>query len=203
MTRLPAPPVLLITNRLRSARPLPEVLDAAFAAGCRWASLREKDLTPAARLDLLASLLPIARRHGARLTVHADLEAAAACDGVHLPGGGDVRAARARLGPDALVGLSCHAPAEVARAAADGADYATLSPIFPTSSKPGYGPALGPAALTGAATAGIPVLALGGVDAANAAACRAAGAGGIAVMGGIMTAADPQAAMAAIIAGWG
>ena len=76
-------------------------------------------------------------------------------------------------------------------AASAGADYVTLSPIFPSASKPGYGPALGTNILGEAAKLGIPVLALGGVTADKAAACRAAGAAGIAVMGPAMRSSDP------------
>ncbi len=202
MTALPDPPILLITDRLGARTPLAAVLEEAFAAGCRWASLREKDLTPAERLDLLRALLPVARRHGAVLTVHGDLEAARLCDGIHLPGGGDVRAARAVLGRDSLVGLSCHTLDDVRRAAEAGADYVTLSPIFPTDSKPGYGPALGSGIVAQAERFGVPVLALGGIAPANAAACRAGGAAGIAVMGGVMAAEYPGAAMAALIRAW-
>jgi len=195
---IPAPRLLLITDRAQARRPLADILDAAFAAGCRWASLREKDLDPAARLALLEELLPVARRHGAVLTVHGDLEAARRCDGVHLGAGGDVAAARAALGPDRLVGLSCHSAAEV-RGLSPAPDYVTVGPVFPTASKPGYGPALGPGALAEAADSGIPVLALGGVEAGNAAACGAAGAG-IAVMGGVMRADDPGATVEALLA---
>lgn len=202
MTRLPDPPVLLITDRARARAPLAEVLDAAFAAGCRWASVREKDLPAADRLALVRTLLPVARRHGAVLTVHGDLDAARRCDGVHLPGGGDVRAARAALEPDATIGLSCHGPDDVRRAAEAGADYVTLGPVFPTDSKPGYGPALGPETVGAARRFGVPVLALGGVTPANAAACRAAGAAGIAVMGGVMAADDPAAAMRTLLRAW-
>ena len=73
------------------------------------------------------------------------------------------RAARERLA-DAIIGVSAHSLADVAAAAATGADYVTLSPIFLTESKPGYGPALGIESLRTAAALGIPVLALAGVD---------------------------------------
>lgn len=199
---LPSPPLLLITDRAQARLPLPALLDAAFAGGLRWASLREKDLDPAARRDLLAALLPVARRHGAVLTVHADLDAARLCDGLHLPEGGDVAAARAALGPAALVGVSCHDRAGVARAAAAGADYVTLGPVRLTASKPGYGPALGFGSLRDAASLGVPVLALGGVDAGCAGDCRAAGAAGLAVMGGPMRAADPAAEARTLVAAW-
>ena len=79
-------------------------------------------------------------------------------------------------------------------------DYVTLSPIFPSPSKPAYGPALGIEALAAtAAQVRIPVLALGGVDATNLRACLDAGAAGAAVMGGIMGADDPAGMAQALI----
>jgi thiamine-phosphate pyrophosphorylase len=91
-----------------------------------------------------------------------------------------------------VVGRSCHSAAELAAAAAEGCDYATLSPIFPSASKPGYGPALGVDALRDAP---LPVYALGGVDPTNARTCVEAGAVGVAVMGYVMRAADPALAV--------
>ena len=76
-----------------------------------------------------------------------------------------------------------------------GADYVTLSPIFLSDSKPGYGPALGLDVLAAAAEADAapgPVVALAGITPDNAASCLAAGAAGIAVMGEIMRAEDPE-----------
>lgn len=76
--------------------------------------------------------------------MHDDLDAAQALGiGIHLPAQGSVAEARRVLGPGALVGISAHSVEDVAAAVGAGAYYATLSPIFPTSSKPGYGPALG------------------------------------------------------------
>src|SRR5207253_4071572 len=102
-------------------------------------------------------------------------------------------AARARL-PGALIGASAHSAEEAAALLRAGADYITASPIFITASKPGYGPALG---LDGfariVAQARGPVVALGGITPENAATCFTAGARGIAVMGEVMRAADPQA----------
>ena len=63
-------------------------------------------------------------------------------DGVHLPGGSDPHAARMRL-PQALIGASAHSAAEAAAQLHAGADYVTVSPVFLTASKPGYGPAIG------------------------------------------------------------
>ena len=114
-------------------------------------------------------------------------------DGVHLPSGGSPEAARARL-PGALIGASAHSADEAAALLRAGADYVTVSPVFLTASKPGYGPALG---LNGLAriVAGAPgaVVALGGITLENAALCLGAGARGIAVMGEVMRSADPRA----------
>jgi thiamine-phosphate pyrophosphorylase len=199
--RLPAPPLLLISDRTQALRPLAAIVEAALAGGCRWFSLREKDLPPDERRRLLAELVALGHRHGAVVTAHSDLEAVAAAgaDGVHLPGGGDPATARAIM-PGALIGASAHSPAEAAALLGGGADYVTLSPVFATASKPGYGPALGLAGLaeTVAGTSG-PIIALGGITAANAAACVAAGAGGVAVMGEVMRAADPEAAVRALV----
>ncbi|AWK85276.1 thiamine phosphate synthase [Azospirillum thermophilum] len=193
MTVLPDPPLLAITDRRQAALPLPDLAERLFASGLRWLSLREKDLPADQLLALAGAVLQRARRHGARLTLHGEarLALAAGADGVHLPDGGDAVAARRLLGPRALIGVSCHDRERLLRAAGEGADYATLSPVFATASKPGYGPALGPDLLRRmVAGVPIPVLALGGVEAGNLAGCLEAGAAGAAVMGTLMR--DPD-----------
>jgi len=200
--RLPVPPLLVISDRSQARRPLAAIFEAALAGGCRWFSLREKELPPDERGRLLGGLVELGHRCGAVVTAHADLEAvvAAGADGVHLPGGADPATARARL-PGALIGASAHSAAEAAALLRAGADYVTLSPIFATASKPGYGPALGLAGLAeAAALAPGPVIALGGITAANAAACVEAGSLGVAVMGEVMRAADPRTCVAALVA---
>jgi len=197
--RLPSPPVLVITDRYQAQRPLEEIAAALFDGGCRWLSLREKDLPVPERRALLQRFAALAREFGATVTVHDDLDAAAALGlGVHLPAHGSIVEARRALGAKALIGISAHDAAEVVNAAATSADYATLSPIFLTQSKPGYGPALGLDALSGPWK--LPVLALGGVDGENAAACLEAGAAGVAVMGEAMRAASPKDFMAGLLA---
>jgi thiamine-phosphate pyrophosphorylase len=125
--------------------------------------------------------------------------AAATGTGVHLPSGGSPEQARARLGKDVLIGLSVHSVDEATRADPT-ADYVTLSPIFGSISKPGYGPALGVQGLADAvAHARVPIVALGGVSADNLGPCLAAGAAAVAVMGAVMAAADPEAATAALV----
>lgn len=192
--RLPEPRLLVVTDRRQAARPLEEMAAAAFAGGCRWLSLREKDLPAAAHRALLSRLLAVAKPWQAVVMVHADPSSArgAGVAGVHLPRGGSPADARAALGAPALVGVSAHDEAEIERAAAEGADYVTLSPIFASASKPGYGPALGLQGLARLAEgAAVPVVALGGIGPAEAAACIVAGAAGVAVMGAVMRAEDP------------
>lgn len=197
---LPTPALLVISDRSQARRPLGEVAEAAFRAGCRWFSLREKDLPADERRTLLAELVELGHRFDATVTAHEDIDAVGAtgADGVHLPAGADPTTARARL-PQGLIGASAHSPAEAAALLRAGADYVTLSPIFLSQSKPGYGPALGLGALGEAAVHG-PVVALAGIDETNAASCMAAGARGVAVMGEIMRAADPEATVRALVA---
>jgi thiamine-phosphate pyrophosphorylase len=199
---LPSPPLLVISDRLQARRPLIEIAEAAFRGGCRWFSLREKDLPAAERCDLLRALVLIGHNFGATVTAHEDIGAvvAAEADGVHLPGGGDPAAARARL-PRGLIGVSAHTPQEAGAQLRAGADYVTLSPIFLSASKPGYGPAVGLDALAEAARLSPgPIIALGGIDSTNAAHCLAAGARGIAVMGEVMRAADPEETVRRLVA---
>jgi thiamine-phosphate pyrophosphorylase len=204
--KLPRPPLLVITDRRAARAPLDAIAAAAFAGGCRWLSLREKDLRHDERVALLHKLVTVGKAHGARVMVHEDVAAALAAGaaGVHLPAGGSPIAARQALGDGALIGLSAHDYDDIVRAETEGADYVTLSPVFESASKPGYGPALGLDELADlAAKSLVPVLALGGVAAATAAACMAAGAAGIAVMGAVMAATDPRAATSALVAGLG
>ncbi len=200
------PRLHLITNRhLCGERSLVAGVAAAARGGVGAVQLREKDLPP-------AELLPLARAVRAGLGdtpllinggSAADLAGCLAlartvgAAGVHLPGTvGAISAARATLGPGALIGRSVHSVAEARRAAAEGANYLILGTIFATASKPGREPAgLALVAEVVAATA-LPVIAIGGITEENVAATLRAGAWGVAVMSTILTAADPALAVA-------
>jgi thiamine-phosphate pyrophosphorylase len=193
MRPLPGP-LLVITDRHQARHSIETIAAAVGRGGGRWLLLRDKDLAPAERRDLAIRLAKIAAEHGFALSVSTDIDLAAAVGaGVHLQAAAAVAPARRRLGSAAIIGVSAHGLDDVVAAAAAEADYVTLSPIFLIASKPGYGPALGTAALRAAAEREIPVLALGGVTAETAGACLAAGARGVAVMGEIMRADDPAA----------
>ncbi len=199
--RLPEPPLLVITDRKQAALPLADVVAAALAGGCRWISLREKDLPESEQLAWAEKLLPLARRFGARFTIHGDITAATNLDGMHLPEGGDARAARAALGPEKLIGLSVHTAKQVAAADPVALDYLVAGPVYESASKPGYGPALGAKGLAEfARSMSLPVIAIGGLDAANIADVMQAGAAGVAVMGGVMRASDPAQTVRGLIA---
>ena len=200
--RLPAPPLLVISDRRQARRPLEEVAEAIFAGGCRWLSLREKDLPAAQRRALLSALTVLGRRWDATVTVHEDVDAAvmSGARGVHLPRAGNPGAARARL-PGGLIGASAHSAEEATALLGSGADYVTISPVFITASKPGYGPAIGLGGLAQIVRqVPGPVIALGGITPANAPLCLSAGASGVAVMGEVMRATDPQAMVEAMLA---
>jgi len=201
--RLPDPPLLVITDRHQARRPLADVMAQAFAAGCRWASLREKDLSDDDQVALARTLLPIARRHGARLTLHGDAALAreAGVDGVHLSAGSDPVAARHMLGRDKLIGVSLHSIIETEAIDPAAVDYAIAGPAFETPSKPGYGPEIGRKGLAEiAAAARVPILAIGGLNATRAAEVLSVGPAGIAVMGGVMRAVDPGQEVRALLA---
>jgi thiamine-phosphate pyrophosphorylase len=204
--RLPEPPLLLVTDRRQARRPLVAVVGAALEAGCRWVSLREKDLPQDEQILLARSLLPRARIYGARLILHGEAAVAklAGVDGVHLPAGVDmaeVRAARAMLGGEKLIGLSIHTVTEAERIDPAAVDYALAGPAFETPSKPGYGPEIGRRGVAEIVRAApVPVLVIGGINAARVAELIAAGAAGVAVMGGVMRAADPAQEMGGLLA---
>jgi thiamine-phosphate pyrophosphorylase len=201
--KLPYPPLLLVTDRRQARLPLATIVAAALEAGCRWVSVREKDLPPDEQILLVRRLLPMARNAGAILTLHgeASLAKLAGADGVHLGSRADPAEARALLGRDKLVGVSIHAVNQAE--ALDGAqvDYALAGPAFETQSKPGYGPEIGRKGLAEiAAATSVPVLAIGGINASRIGDLIAAGAAGVAVMGGVMRAADPGQRMTGLIA---
>lgn len=184
--------MLVLTDRrqLPAGHDLVGAVTACVQAGLGAVVLRELDLPRGERQEL-------ARAVGATgvttITARTWLEGAA---GVHLAAAQQV----ADAGPAAFHGRSCHDDEEVARAVGGGAAYLTISPVGASASKPGYGPPLGAAGVRRAVrlAGDVPVFALGGVDARNAAAVRDAGAYGVAVMGAVMRADDPAAAFAGI-----
>ena len=195
--RLRLPTLCLITDRQRcGGSPLEDVVDEAIKGGVNLIQLREKDL-PTGELLALAIRLREVTRGRALLVINdrLDVAMAAGADGVHLPENGlPVAIARWLLGQHTLIGRSVHSEEAAAEAEQAGADYVQLGTIYATESKPDAKPA-GPDLVRKVSGAvAIPVLAVGGVRAENAADVIEAGASGASVISAIEAAADPQAA---------
>jgi thiamine-phosphate pyrophosphorylase len=192
----------LITNREQATEAVGSLelaVRAALEAGCRFIQLRDKTLPRRELGALAADLVALAHQSGATILIntHIDLARQTGADGLHRPADGPSLAEiRSLLGAEAIIGVSTHSLAEAEHAQDEGADYITLSPIFETPSKPGYGPSLGLAELGRVCEAvDIPVYALAGVTPERVKPCLEAGAHGVAVMGGVMRATKPDEAV--------
>lgn len=219
---VPAGLAIAVTDRalVPADRTLLEVVRAVLEGGARGVLVRERDLPARERTALVTRVARLCADHGSLLLVASPLPSplpryevgtsraptSAPLDGwgLHLRRDEPVPGALVRA--TTLLGRSCHDLAELRRASDDRLDLVTISPVARTASKPGHGPALGPAGLrdlvdTLRAEHPDPpaIIALGGVDASNAAQWIVAGADGVAVMGSVMRADDPGATMAAIL----
>ncbi|GAB4103398.1 hypothetical protein GCM10028790_24170 [Micromonospora taraxaci] len=176
--------VVVLTDRLVARDRLDRVVAGAVAGGVRWVVLREKDLPRAERAALAADLRAILADVGGTLVVAGPDPLGG--DAVHLPAAGPYPPPT-----HTVVGRSCHNQAELDRLTTE--HYATVSPVHPTKTKPGYGPPLGPDGLRRLIDISpVPVLALGGVETPDqVTTCVKAGAAGVAVLGAIMRAQDP------------
>ena len=170
-------------------------IEQAARAGLDWIQLREKDLEGRPLFDLAAKAMALcaAARNvetRARIVINDRLDVAwaARSAGVHLGETSlpvsEVARWRNQAGrADFLVGASCHSLEGAVQAAAAGADYIFFGPVFATPSKEAFGPPQGLQKLGQVCHAvSIPVLAIGGITPANAAACLQAGAAGIAAI---------------------
>ncbi len=168
---------------------------AAAEAGVRWVHLRDHGASAEAFGAAARRLAERLRRAGAVVSVNARADVARRLGaGLHLGRRGlPVAEARQVLGEKTPIGFSAHDFSEGEQAVRGGADYLFFSPIFPTMSKPEH-PGAGLDALASfcAAFPEIPVFALGGATPERVAACREAGAYGVAVLSGLLHAPDPQ-----------
>tara|TARA_R110000787_G_scaffold83815_2_gene180086 strand:+ start:684 stop:1343 length:660 start_codon:yes stop_codon:yes gene_type:complete len=171
-----------IPDPVAFARELEAALDAGDVAALQ---IRLKAAEDAVVLATLAVLKPVAEARGVAVILNdrPDLAARSGCDGVHL-GQGDASVAEARrlMGPDAMIGVTCHDSRELAMEAAEaGADYVAFGAFFPTTTKATtHRP--DPELLTiWQETVEIPCVAIGGITAANAGGLARAGADFVAV----------------------
>ncbi len=183
-----------ITPEAADAAALLAGVGAALAGGCRLVQFRDKSSPMAERLARARALRTLTRTHGARLIVNDDLALAMLidADGVHLGAAdGNLRSARAILGPQRILGASCYADfAAAAAAVAAGADYVAFGAVYPSPTKPAAVRA--PLALFERARRELPArrCAIGGLTLDDAPAVLAAGADLLAVITDLFSAPD-------------
>ena len=173
---------------------------AVLEGGCRWIQLRMKDASTEAFLHAGREVGQLCRQYGATFILddRVELVAELGADGVHL-GKNDLPVAEARrlLGPSVRIGATANTFADIERAAAAGADYIGLGPFRFTRTKSNLSPLLGIGgyrtimAQCRAAGIALPVVAIGGITAADTAEILATGVSGIALSGALLNAEDP------------
>lgn len=173
-------------------------VEAALRGGACLIQYRDKSQDRARRLDSALALRALCERHQARLIINDDVELAAESNahGVHLgPDDAPLRSARARLGPNRLIGITCQDSLERARAASEGgADYLAFGAFFASSTKPHARQATLELLREARVNSSLPICAIGGITAERAPALIEAGADLIAAVEGVFGAADIRAA---------
>ena len=192
------PDLYVILDRAAArGRELDGVLEGAIAAGCRMVQLREKEWPSGRLLPLAERLRGRCRAAGVTFIVNdrVDLAVAVEADGVHL-GQDDLppRVARPLLRPGMLLGVSTHSAEQARAAQAARADYVAVGSIFSTATKAGF-ELVGPGLLRELRPEmRVPLIAIGGITAANVGEAIRAGADGVAVISAVCGAPDPEAA---------
>jgi len=194
-----------LTPGMQDTERLAALVAAALDGGAAAVQYRAKEASAALRLVQARVIARIVAARGGVYIVNDDAALARAVDahGVHLgEDDGGIEAARALLGPERLIGVSCYADLDRAReAVARGADYVAFGSFFPSSTKPSARRA-DPAVLAAARALGVPVVAIGGITAGNAGALIDAGADSLAVIADVFghdDAADVQRAADEIV----
>ena len=198
------PPLYAIVDPLDTGRDPAALAAALLRGGARLVQLRWPGASARELLGAALAIRPLARAAGALFLVNdrPDVARAAEAEGVHL-GQYDlpVAAARRVLGAGRLIGVSTHDPGQARAAEAAGADYLGVGPVYATATKPD---ALAPRglALVSAVRAAVrcPLVAIGGITPETAAAVRAAGADAVAMIGALVRAPDPEAAVRDVLA---
>ncbi len=189
----------LITDpNLCAEQGLVETVVAAVRGGVTVVQLRDKHTSEPELIAQARRLKVALAGSDVPLIINDRLEVAlaAGADGLHIgQDDGDVVEARQALGPDAILGLSVQTHEQLARVDAGRLDYLGLGPVFATSSKGDHAQPIGFEGLASLVAASpLPSVAIGGLKAEHAAAVRAAGAQGAAVISAICGQPDPEAA---------
>ena len=187
----------LVTDReLCLGRPIERIVEAALRGGVSCVQLREKSLSTHAFIETARTIKSILAPWGVPLIINdrVDVAQAAGADGVHL-GRSDLSCLDARriLGRGAIIGLSVETMDQALEAEDWDVDYLGVSPIFATPTKPDIKTAWDLDGLGRLRTATSHILiAIGGINPANAAQVLEAGADGLAVVSAICSAPDPE-----------
>jgi thiamine-phosphate pyrophosphorylase len=197
--------LLVVTDGpLAAPRSVEDVVREALAGGAAAIQLRNKGESARELLEVGRVLRELTRAAGALLFVNDRLDIALAleADGVHVgPDDLPVTSVRTVAPPGFLVGRSADDPEVARRAIADGADYIGCGAVYATSTKLDAGDVIGLSGLrTIVESVDRPVVAIGGITVERAAEVAATGVAGIAVVGAVMSAADPAAATRALLA---
>lgn len=161
-------------------------VQAALEAGVSLLQYRNKGVDASLRHEQCHQLRSICDHHGTQLLVNDDVELCleVGADGVHL-GQGDIQLAQARamLGDDAIIGVTCHSSVELAwQAQQEGASYVAFGRFFPSITKPHAPPADIQVLTSARQRLTVPLVAIGGINAENGAALIEAGADLLAVI---------------------
>lgn len=194
----PSPPhplhfkLYVITDQaLCAPRTLYDTIHDLLDVGVSAIQLREKDLTDAEYIKLAEPLCKLCHAYSAQLFINSRIEIAMSidADGLHLPGdSASVEKVIEETNRRFIIGSSVHTLTEAKQRETEGADFITYSPIYPTLSKPDYGPAVGVEGLRNVAKGiSTPIFALGGITPKRVSECLDAGAYGVAVMSGVMS----------------
>lgn len=175
---------------------LPDEVAAAIRGGAAVVQYRTKQAGDA--FGEATALLALCRRAHIPLIINDDVELARAlgAEGVHLGReDGALSAARQRLGPGAIIGVSCYDSVDRAtQAAAEGADYVAFGRFFPSHTKPGAPCARLETLREARQRIAVPIVAIGGITVGNASHLLAAGADLLAVIDGVFGGDDPESA---------
>ena len=194
---------LILDPAVAGSRSLDEIVTHALTSGVRVFQLRVKTPHSGEFYDAALRLTPLIQAAGGRLFVNdrCDIALAAGADGVHL-GQEDlpIGEARALLGSGMVIGISTHNVAQALEAEALGANYIGFGPIFPTRSKTHPDPVVGIEGLREVRSrVRLPIVAIGGITAANISAVAHAGSEAPAVLSAVLEAADPARALAELM----
>lgn len=186
-------------RRWLNGKTLAEAVESAIRGGVTCVQLREKTLDGSDLLNEAKLILAVCRKYHVPLIINDDPQIALACgaNGVHV-GQQDMspRILRAMLGPEKIVGVSAATVEEAVQAAKDGADYLGCGAVFATGTKTNTRPVDAARLKAVCKASPVPVVAIGGITAENAAQLNGSGIAGIAVVSAIFAQADPEAAAA-------